>query len=73
MAGIQDIRNNLDGTVVKFIVVLIVIAFVGSIGWSAFFSSSDVNEVASVDDIKIDVTDACSRLLFSGKIWQSRF
>ena len=57
MAGIQDIRNNLDGTVVKFIVVLIVIAFVGSIGWSAFFSSSDVNEVASVDDIKIDVTD----------------
>ncbi len=73
MAGIQDIRNNLDGTVVKFIVVLIVIAFVGSIGWSAFFSSSDVNEVASVDDIKIDVTDLNFEMRAQDYYFQERF
>ena len=73
MAGIQDIRNNLDGTVVKFIVGFIVIAFVGSIGWSAFFSSSDVNEVASVDDIKIDVTDLNFEMRAQDYYFQERF
>ena len=73
MAGIQDIRNNLDGTVVKFVVGLIVIAFVGSIGWSAFFSSTDVNEVASVDDIKIDVTDLNFEMRAQDYYFQERF
>jgi peptidyl-prolyl cis-trans isomerase D len=73
MAGIQDIRNNLDGTVVKFIVGFIVIAFVGSIGWSAFFSSTDVNEVASVDDIKIDVTDLNFEMRAQDYYFQERF
>ena len=73
MAGIQDIRNNLDGTVVKFIVGFIVIAFVGSIGWSAFFSSTDANEVASVNDIKINVTDLNFEMRAQDYYFQERF
>ena len=73
MAGIQDIRNNLDGTVVKVIVGFIVIAFVGSIGWSAFFSSTDANEVASVNDIKINVTDLNFEMRAQDYYFQERF
>jgi len=57
MAGIQSIRDGLDGVVVKFIVAFIIVAFVGSIGWSVFFSSSDANVVASVNDLELEVND----------------
>ena len=57
MAGIQGIRSSLDGVVVKFIVGVIIIAFVGSIGWSVFFSSSDANIVVIVDNQEIDIND----------------
>jgi peptidyl-prolyl cis-trans isomerase D len=57
MAGIQSIRDGLDGVVTRLIVAVIIVAFVGSIGWSVFFSSSDASVVASVDDYKVDISD----------------
>tara|TARA_B110000438_G_scaffold247307_1_gene249378 strand:- start:855 stop:2741 length:1887 start_codon:yes stop_codon:yes gene_type:complete len=57
MAGLQNIRKSLDGIVVKMIVGVIIITFVGSIGWSVFFSSTDANIIAIVDNQEIDVND----------------
>ena len=73
MAGIQGIRKSLDGIVVKFIVGIIIIAFVGSIGWSVFFSSSDVNIVAIVDKQEIDINDLNYEMRSQNYFFQERF
>ena len=73
MAGIQGIRKSLDGIVVKFIVGIIIIAFVGSIGWSVFFSSSDVNIVAIVDKQEIDINDLNYEMRSQDYYFQERF
>ena len=73
MAGIQGIRKSLDGIVVRFIVGIIIIAFVGSIGWSVFFSSSDVNIVAVVDQQEIDINDLNYEMRAQDYYFQERF
>ena len=73
MAGIQSIRSSLDGVVVKLIVGVIIIAFVGSIGWSVFFSSTDVNVVAIVDDHEIDINDLNFEMRAQNFYFQERF
>ena len=73
MAGIQSIRSSLDGVVVKFIVVVIIIAFVGSIGWSVFFSSSDANVIAIVDNQEIDINDLNYEMRAQNFYLQERF
>ena len=73
MAGIQSIRSSLDGIVVKLIVGVIIIAFVGSIGWSVFFSSTDVNVVAIVDDHEIDINDLNFEMRAQNFYFQERF
>ena len=73
MAGIQGIRKSLDGIVVKIIVGIIIIAFVGSIGWSVFFSSTDVNVVAVVDDQEININDLNYEMRVQGYYFQERF
>jgi len=73
MAGIQSIRNGLDGYVVKFIVAFIIIAFVGSIGWSVFFSSSDANVIASVDDFDLQVNDLTFEMQTQNYYLKQRF
>ena len=73
MAGIQGIRKSLDGIVVKIIVGIIIIAFVGSIGWSVFFSSTDVNVVAVVDDQEININDLNYEMRVQDYYFQERF
>ena len=73
MASIQSIRSSLDGIVVKLIVGVIIIAFVGSIGWSVFFSSTDVNVVAIVDDHEIDINDLNFEMRAQNFYFQERF
>ena len=73
MAGIQGIRESLDGVVVKFIVGIIIIAFVGSIGWSVFFSSSDANLVAIVDQHEININDLNYEIRAQDYFFQERF
>ena len=73
MAGIQGIRKSLDGIIVRFIVGIIIIAFVGSIGWSVFFSSSDVNVVAIVDQQEIDINDLNYEMRAQDYYFQERF
>jgi len=73
MAGIQGIRKSLDGIVVKMIVGIIIIAFVGSIGWSVFFSSTDVNVVAVVDDQEININDLNYEMRVQDYYFQERF
>ena len=73
MASIQTIRSSLDGIVVKLIVGVIIIAFVGSIGWSVFFSSTDVNVVAIVDDHEIDINDLNFEMRAQNFYFQERF
>lgn len=73
MAGIQGIRKSLDGIVVKMIVGIIIIAFVGSIGWSVFFSSTDVNIVAVVDDQEININDLNYEMRVQDYYFQERF
>ena len=73
MAGILGIRKSLDGIVVKMIVGIIIIAFVGSIGWSAFFSSTDENVVAVVDDQEININDLNYEMQVQDYYFQERF
>ena len=73
MAGLQNIRKSLDGIVVKIIVGVIIITFVGSIGWSVFFSSTDANIIAIVDNQEIDVNDLNYEIRAQNFYLQERF
>ena len=55
MAGIKQIRDNLDSPFVKVLVAAIVITFALFFGWGTVFSSSDANTVATVNGKKIDL------------------
>ena len=57
MAGIRQIRDNLDSPFVKVLVAAIVITFALFFGWGTVFSSSDANTVATVNGKKIDLYD----------------
>ena len=57
MAGIKDIRKGLTGTLSKFIVGSIIVTFSLFFGWGTVFSSSEVNQVASVNETTLDVFD----------------
>ena len=57
MAGIKDIRKGLTVTLSKFIVGSIIVTFSLFFGWGTVFSSSEVNQVASVNETTLDVFD----------------
>ena len=57
MAGLQNIRNSLGGTVSKIVVGLIIVTFALFFGWGTVFSSSEVNVIASVNGKKLDLYD----------------
>ena len=57
MSGIQSIREGLTGNITGVIVVAIIIAFIGSVGWAGFFSQGNVNIVATVGSKEITNVD----------------
>jgi len=62
MAGIQDIRKNLSGPVAKVISWAIIVTFALFFGWGTVFSGSDLNNVVTVNEKKIDVFDLQSEM-----------
>ena len=56
MSGIQTIRKGLTGNITKFIVIAIIVTFIGSVGWAGFLSQGNVN-VVTVGDPRITTTD----------------
>ena len=57
MSGIQTIREGLTGNVTRVIVVAIIITFIGSVGWTGFFSQGNLNVVATVGSKEITNAD----------------
>ena len=56
MAGIQNIREGLTGNLTKIIVIAIIIAFVGSIGWTNLFTSGQ-NVIAKIGSKEVTASD----------------
>ena len=57
MSGIQTIRKGLTGNITKFIVIAIIVTFIGSVGWAGFLSQGNVNVVAKVGSQEITSSD----------------
>ena len=57
MSGIQTIRKGLTGNITKFIVMAIIVTFIGSVGWAGFLSQGNVNVVAKVGSQEITSSD----------------
>ena len=57
MAGLQQIRDSFGHPIIKVLVGAIVISFALFFGWGTVFSSSDVNSIATVNGINIDLYD----------------